>query len=130
MSSPKLSPIIKHIERKNTSIAPTTKPKQEGPSPEEEKANAQAALRERIKANEEARKNAPRDPEREHFKKIFAANPALDDFHKSGIAWHWTHAHPGEHAKAIDAIGLVEIYEAASPEQQQKLREHPGISRI
>jgi hypothetical protein len=58
------------------------------------------------------------------FKRFFVDNPKLNDFHGSGIGYHWAIAFGRQQCKFVDAVGLVTIYEAASPEQQQKLRDH------
>jgi hypothetical protein len=58
------------------------------------------------------------------FKQFFVDNPGLNDFHESGIGYHWAVAFGQEQRKFIDAVSLVAIYETASPEQQQTLRDH------
>jgi hypothetical protein len=58
------------------------------------------------------------------FRQFFVDNPGLNDFHASGIGYHWAIAFGREQCKFIDAVGLVTMYEAAPPEQQQKLKDY------
>jgi hypothetical protein len=58
------------------------------------------------------------------FKQFFVDNPKFNDFLESGIGYHWAVAFGLEQRKFIDAVSLVAIYETASPEQQQTLRDH------
>jgi hypothetical protein len=64
------------------------------------------------------------------FKQFFVDNPGLNDFLESGIGYHWAVAFGQEQRKFIDAVSLVAIYETASPEQQQTLRDHLLSNRI
>jgi hypothetical protein len=64
------------------------------------------------------------------FKQFFVDNPMLNDFLESGIGYHWAVAFGQEQRKFIDAVGLVKIYEAASTEEQQKLKDHLTPERM